>query len=182
MTHPARWIAGSIAVVLVAFSIVLATQVGSDPRADAKKSQLAGQDLPEFTVRTLDGEKITQADLAGKSVIVNFWNTWCIPCRQEAPALTKFYELHADDPNFVMLGVVRDDTRAAVDRWVRSKGDGWTIATDPDGNAALAFGTRGQPETFAISPDGLVVGYQFGPSTVQDLETLLAAASGGTGA
>jgi hypothetical protein len=53
---------------------------------------------------------------------------------------------------------------------------------DPGGDAALAFGTRGQPETFAISPDGLIVGYQFGPSSVDDLDTLLAAARGGAGA
>lgn len=182
MKHPARWIAVGIGVVIVAFSVVLATQVGNDPRADAKKSQLAGRDAPEFEVTTLDGQTVTETDLAGKATIVNFWNTWCIPCREEAPALTKFYERHADDPDFVMLGIVRDDTRAAVERWVRNRGDEWTIVTDPGGNAALAFGTRGQPETFAISPDGLVVGYQFGPSSVADLETLLAAARGGSGA
>jgi len=180
--HPARWIAGGIAVILVALSIVLATQVGSDPRADAKKSHLAGKNTPKFTVQTLDGTELTKSDLAGKATIVNFWNTWCIPCREEHPELTKFYERHKDDPDFVLLGIVRDDTRKAVDRWMQANKDAWTVATDPGGNAALAFGTRGQPETFAISPDGLVVGYQFGPATAQDLETLLAAARGGTGA
>ncbi len=69
---------------------------------------------------------------------------------------------------------------AAVERWVRNRGDEWTIAMDEGGSAALAFGTRGQPETFAISPDGLIVGYQFGPSSVADLEALRAAAAGGT--
>jgi cytochrome c biogenesis protein CcmG/thiol:disulfide interchange protein DsbE len=179
--HPARWIAATAGLVVVAFSVVLATQVGTDPRAEATRSRLAGRAVPEFTVRTLDGDEVTAADLAGKATIVNFWNTWCIPCRQEHPALTRFYERHADDPDFVMLGIVRDDTRKAVQRWVRERGDPWTIAFDPGGGAALAFGTRGQPETFAISPDGFVVGYQFGPSTVQDLELLLAAARGEAG-
>jgi cytochrome c biogenesis protein CcmG/thiol:disulfide interchange protein DsbE len=178
MKHPARWIAAMVGVVVVAFSVVLATQVESDPRADAKASQLAGREVPEFTVRTLDGQVVSDADLAGKATIVNFWNTWCIPCREEHPALTTFYDRHAGEPDFMMLGIVRDDTRAAVERWVRDKGVAWTIAMDPGGAAALAFGTRGQPETFAISPDGLVVGYQFGPSTVRDLEVLLAAARG----
>jgi hypothetical protein len=74
---------------------------------------------------------------------------------------------------------VRDDTKAATERWINKHGDDWTIATDPGGKAALAFATRGQPETFAISPDGVIVGYQFGPSSVDDLEQLLSAARGG---
>jgi cytochrome c biogenesis protein CcmG/thiol:disulfide interchange protein DsbE len=167
-----------VAVVLVAFSVVLATQVGNDPRKDAKKSHLSGRAAPKFTVETLDGETLTKRDLAGKAVIVNFWNSWCYPCREEHPALTQFYARHNDDPDFALVGIVRDDTKTAAKRWVDQRGDDWTIVTDPDGKAALAFGTRGQPETFAISPDGVVVGYQFGPSSVDDLETLLDAARG----
>lgn len=179
MRHRVRFVALAVGLVVVGLSVVLASQVGSDPRAEATRSQLAGREVPEFSVETLDGVTVTDNDLAGKATIVNFWNTWCIPCREEHPALQQFHARHADDPDFVMLGIVRDDTRAAVERWVRTKGVGWTVAMDPGGKAALAFGTRGQPETFAISPDGLVVGYQFGPSTVEDLETLLAAARGG---
>ena len=179
MKHPARWIALAVVVVLVAFSVVLATQVGNDPRADSKKSHLNGRPAPKFTVETLDGERLTNRDLAGKAVIVNFWNSWCPPCQQEHPALTEFYARHNDDPNFALVGIVRDDTKRATERWVKKHGDDWTIVTDPGGKASLAFGTRGQPETFAISPDGVIVGYQFGPSSVDDLEQLLSAARGG---
>ena len=178
MKHPARWIALAVAVVLVGFSVVLASQVGNDPRKDTKTSHLAGQAAPNFTVETLDGETLSTRDLAGKAVIVNFWNTWCIPCQQEHPELTKFYARHNDDSDFALVGIVRDDTKAATERWVKKHGDDWTIATDPGGKAALAFATRGQPETFAISPDGVIVGYQLGPSSVNDLETLLRAARG----
>jgi cytochrome c biogenesis protein CcmG/thiol:disulfide interchange protein DsbE len=177
--HPARWIALAVGVVLVAFAVVLATQVGNDPRLDAKRSHLNGRAVPTFAVKTLDGEKLTSRDLAGKAVIVNFWNSWCLPCQQEHPALTQFYARHNDDSNFMLVGIVRDDTKAASERWVNKYGDDWTIATDPGGKAALAFATRGQPETFAISPDGVIVGYQYGPSSVDDLEQLLSAARGG---
>ena len=181
MKHTARWIALGVAVVLVGFAVVLATQVGNDPRADANKSHLAGKTAPKFTVETLDGTTVSSGDLAGKTVIVNFWNSWCIPCQQEHPALTQFYARHNDDPDFALVGIVRDDTKAATERWIKKHGDDWTIATDPGGKAALAFATRGQPETFAISPDGVIVGYQFGPSSVDDLEQLLSAARGGSG-
>jgi cytochrome c biogenesis protein CcmG/thiol:disulfide interchange protein DsbE len=177
--HPARWIALAVGVVLVAFAVVLATQVGNDPRKDAKESHLSGHAVPKFAVETLDGETLTSRDLAGKAVIVNFWNSWCPPCQQEHPALTEFYARHNDDQNFALVGIVRDDTKAATERWIKKHGDDWTIATDPGGKAALAFATRGQPETFAISPDGVIVGYQFGPSSVDDLEQLLSAARGG---
>ena len=67
MKHPARWIAGGVAVVLVALTIVFATQIGSDPRKAASQSQLAGREAPKFRVTTLDGERLTRGDLAGKA-------------------------------------------------------------------------------------------------------------------
>jgi cytochrome c biogenesis protein CcmG/thiol:disulfide interchange protein DsbE len=179
--HVARWTALAVAVVVIVLAVVLATQVGNDPTAASKKSELAGKTIPKFAVTTLDGRNVTAADLRGKATIVNFWNTWCIPCRQEHPALTQFYVKHKDDPDFMMVGIVRDDTKSAVEKWQNDRGDAWTIATDRAGQAALAFGTRGQPETFAISPDGVIVGYQYGPASVGDLDAMLAAARGGSG-
>lgn len=178
MRQTTRWIALGVAVIVAAVAVVLATQVGGDPRADATKSQLVGEVVPDFTVTTLDGRTISTADLAGKAVIVNFWNTWCVPCQEELPALREFAAAHADDPDFELLGIVRDDTKTAVQAYQPAKTIDWTVVTDPGSRAALAFGTRGQPETFAITPDGLVAGAQIGPSTRADLETLLDAARG----
>ena len=121
---------------------------------------------------------MTLAGLAGKSVVVNFWNTWCIPCRQELPALKEFYRTHANDSDFVMIGIVRDDTTPEVRRYVRQEKIGWVVALDPGSKAALDFGTRGQPETFVLAPDGQMVGFQWGPSTVAGLEAMLATARG----
>jgi hypothetical protein len=77
-----------------------------------------------------------------------------------------------------MIGVLRDDTHESGQSWARERGLDWILVTDPGGKAALDFATRGQPETFAISTDGVVVGSQMGPVTVDNLETLLAAARG----
>lgn len=178
MRHQARWVALAVAVVVAAFAVVLATQVGGDPRAEATRSALVGKAVPDFSARTLDGEPVSDESLAGKAVIVNFWNTWCAPCIEELPALKAFYKQHADDPDFTMVGIVRDDTKSAVRGEVVDEKIRWTIAMDPGSKAALAFGTRGQPETFAISPDGFVVGAQIGASSVRYLEQLLAAARG----
>ncbi len=178
MKHPTRWIALTAGVVVAVIAVVLATQVGGDPRADATRSQLVGEPAPAFSVETLDGERVSLADLAGKAVVVNFWNTWCAPCRAEMPALRSFAKAHADEPDFEMVGIVRDDSERAVRSYEPGRRVDWTIGLDPGARAALAYGTRGQPETFAITPDGIIAGAQIGPSSRADLETLLAAARG----
>lgn len=176
MRHPARVVALAVGLVIAALAVVLATQVSTDPRAEATRSRLLGKAVPGFALHDLDGREISAAGLYGKVVIVNFWNTWCIPCEQELPALKAFYADHAQDEGFVLVGIVRDDTEGAVRAHVAAEGIRWTVAMDPKSVAALAFGTRGQPETFAISRGGQIVGSKNGPSSVRTLEELLAAA------
>jgi hypothetical protein len=77
-----------------------------------------------------------------------------------------------------MVGIVRDDTDSAVRSYVEDEGVPYTVALDPGAQASLDFGTRGQPETYAISPDGVIAGTQFGPSSVTNLEQMYAAARG----
>jgi cytochrome c biogenesis protein CcmG, thiol:disulfide interchange protein DsbE len=178
MRHRARWIALTVGVFVAVLAVVLATQVGTDPRADTNRSQLVGKDAPAYDLPTLDGNRVRSSELAGNVVIVNFWNSWCIPCHQEHAALVEFYRRHAGDPGFAMVGIVRDDTESAIRRYVDDEGVPYTVAFDPGSRASLDFGTRGQPETYAISPDGVVQGAQIGPSDVALLERLFVAAGG----
>jgi cytochrome c biogenesis protein CcmG/thiol:disulfide interchange protein DsbE len=168
----------TVAVVVAAFAVVLATQVSTDPNADASKSELVGKPVPKFTLQTFDGQKLSTDSLTGKVVIVNFWNSWCVPCQQELPALKTFYAQHAGDSDFVMVGVVRDDTSRAARGYAISEKMDWLLTPDPGGSAGLAFGTRGQPETYAISPSGVVAGALIGPASTHSLNTMLDAARG----
>jgi cytochrome c biogenesis protein CcmG/thiol:disulfide interchange protein DsbE len=174
--HPARVAALAVAAVVVVFGVVLALTVGNDPQADHEQSNLVGKSAPAFDLPNLAGGRVTLADIAGKSTIVNFWNHWCIPCQQEAPALESFYAQHKDDPDLALVGNVRDDTTGDVKAYVKKHDVGWTIALDPESVAALDFGTRGQPETYAISPSGAVAAAYYGPMTTRGLEQFLAAA------
>jgi len=177
MKHATRWIAFAAAVVIVALGVVLALNVSSGP---AEEGRLAGERAPEFRVERFDGAEVVLSELtgSGRTVFVNFWNSWCIPCRQEHPALVEFYDRHRDDPDFAMVGIVRDDTESEARAYVDREGVAWTVAFDPGKRAALDFGTTGQPESFMIAPDGLVVAEQFGPVTVDDLELMLRIARG----
>jgi thiol-disulfide isomerase/thioredoxin len=180
--HPARWIAAAVGAVVVVLGVVLALNVGTDPLVESRNNRLLGREAPPLDLPTLGGARVTPGDVAGKVVIVNFWNTWCIPCQKELPALKAFYAAHADDPDFAMVGIVRDaqESKAGIAQYVKDKGMGWTIAFDPGSQAALDFATRGQPETFAISPAGRIVGFQLAEVTVPNLEKMLSYARGRT--
>ena len=173
--HPARAITLAVAVVLVAFAVVLASQVHNDP--SFKGGDILGKQVPEFDLPALQGgAHVRSADLLGKVVLVNFWNSWCIPCRQEQGALRTFYGAHRSEPDFAMVGIVRDDTAGAAKKWVSEHNDRWTFTTDPNGQAALGFGTTGQPESFMISPSGVVAAFLRSPVSESNLEEMLAAA------
>jgi cytochrome c biogenesis protein CcmG/thiol:disulfide interchange protein DsbE len=178
MKHPVRWIALAAGVVVVALAVVLAVQVGDDPREDASRSRLVGTEAPAYDLPAAGGGRLTSADGAGDVVVVNFWNSWCIPCHQEKDALVEFYERHAGEPGFQMVGIVRDDTKAAVESYIAAEGVPYPVAFDPGNRAALDYGTRGQPETYVIAPDGVIAASKYGPSTVDQLETMYRAAKG----
>ena len=173
---PRRLLALAALVAVLAAAAVAASRLGED--TDYRATPLLGELAPDATMTGLDGEPVALRELAGRAVIVNFWNTWCVPCRREVPALETFWSRHANDPDLVFVGVVRDDTDEAVRAFVQARRWDWDIVFDPGERTALAFGTTGQPETFAIAPDGLVVGRRVGEASVEDLERLLAMARG----
>jgi len=177
MPFRARWIALMVAGVLVAFGVVLAVQHRSEPSIPRLVQE--HRPVPQFQVTTLDGKTVNAATLKNKTVVVNFFNSWCIPCRQEAPALTAFYAKHKGDADFMMLGIVRDDDPATIRSYVSSQKVDWPVALGGADQAALDFGTTGQPETYVIAPDGVAVCGTLGPSTEAELDTWVAAARAG---
>ena len=175
MKHPFRWIALAVGIAVAAFAVVLAVNVSTDPRADFNTSRLLGKSAPAFTLTDFSGKKIRSADLAGKTVILNFWNSWCQPCGQELPALQQWYAAHRNDADVVLLGIARDDTAGEIRKHARDDGMAWAVANDGGAQAAtLDYATRGQPETYAISPNGVVIASVLGPVRVRDLDRMAA--------
>lgn len=171
-----RLAVGVVGLAMAAFIALLAsgTVASHQPRA------IVGDPVPDTVVETLGGDAFTLADLRGDAVIVNVWNSWCGPCRREAPVLERFHDRHADDEDFTMVGLVHDDTRSAVEDWVTRRGVPWLIVLDPDRRLALDLAVISQPETYAIDANGRIVAKHYGEVTVAQLEELLAAARGST--
>ena len=175
--HRIRWIALTVAFVLVAFGVVLAVQHRTEP--SVPRLVQAHDPAPAFSLTSTDGKPVTSAALKGKTYVVNFWNSWCIPCRQEEPALKSFYAAHHTDADFAMVGIVRDDEPSPVRAYVAANDIGWPIAFDPQGRAGLGFGTTGQPETYVIGPSGDAACGSLGPVSAAELEAWLSVARSG---
>jgi cytochrome c biogenesis protein CcmG/thiol:disulfide interchange protein DsbE len=175
--HRTRWIALTAAVLLVAFGVVLAVQHRSE--ASVPRLVQEHKPAPTFDLTTLDHKEVSSRALAGKTYVVNFWNSWCIPCEQEQPALKTFYASHRNEPDFAMVGIVRDDDPRSIRDYVAANSISWPVAFDPTGSAGLGFGTTGQPETYVISPSGVAACGSIGPVTVAELENWLQGARAG---
>jgi len=155
MAHPVRWaVMGVAAVVVLPTVIVLGSRLGKD--ATVVRSVLVGRRAPDFDLPRLDGGRVRSAELAGRPYVVNFWASWCVPCRDEHPNLDAFYRQWR--PRGVeLLGVVFNDTDDSARAFQKELGGDWPIVQDPGQRTALDFGVRGPPETFVVDGDGVVV-------------------------
>jgi peroxiredoxin len=111
---------------------------------------------PTFAVTTLEGDTLRSDDLRGRVVIVNFWATWCPPCRIEVPSLQSLWEVRRDD-GVVVLGLSMDrGGRAAVDAFLRERGVTYPVAMADRAVESAFGGVPGLPTTFILDADGTV--------------------------
>jgi len=112
---------------------------------------------PDFTLDTLQGEQVKLSGLRGKVIVVNFWTTWCPPCRAETPALEMSYEAY-QDLDVVILGVnlTDQDSLKEVESFVQEFGLTYPILLDRDGAVGLLYQLSGLPTTFFINREGVI--------------------------
>jgi peroxiredoxin len=116
----------------------------------------------DFAVRSLDGSTVRLSDLRGKVVFLNFWATWCGPCRMEVRDIDRLHRTLQGEA-FAVMAVDIQETEDRVARFMRQEGVDFPVYLDPDGNAALQWGITGIPATFIVDHRGYVVGYAMGP-------------------
>src|SRR5438874_827302 len=173
MKHTARWTAVAVGVVVLLFVGLLATRKSADTtHAD---SPLLGKEAPATTgidfAGPSDRPAVALSGFKGRYVLVNFFASWCIPCRDEQPDLKTFNDRHTAAGDAAVLGVVYDDSADAVRSFLDERGGGWPVIDSS--RSKVDWGVRGVPESFLVDPDGFVLFQIVGGVKISDLETLL---------
>lgn len=150
------------AVVAVAFLALLGFGLTRD--VQELPSALVGQPAPPFGGETVAGDTLSSGSLDGEVVILNFWASWCIPCRQEHAVLLQAERSFPDSVARV-IGVVYQDSRSSARRFMREMGGDWPSLMDPGSRIAIDYGVYGVPETYFLAPDGTVAKKHIGPVT-----------------
>jgi len=131
----------------------------------------AAADWALVDLRTGTGQ-VGLRQFAGRPVVLNFWASWCVPCRKEMPALG--HEARAETGRVVFVGVDTNDSRSPALALAHQTGVGYPLAFDPTANVARIYGVFGLPTTVFISPRGRIVGRNIGALTTARLSQLLA--------
>jgi cytochrome c biogenesis protein CcmG, thiol:disulfide interchange protein DsbE len=133
-----------------------------------------GSAAPDFQVPALDGGgDVHLADFRGRPVIVNFWASWCNPCRQEFPLLQQALRDHRAN-GLAVVGVTYQDIPGDSRDFVKKRNATWPQGVDDNGEVAQAFGVRAIPQSFFVRPDGTIAARVFGITTATALADPLA--------
>lgn len=181
MRDTRRWLSlmGAVAVVgglwiRLSAAPAWATTGGEIP------SPREGFAAPTFQLETLDGGELGPADLRGQVVVINFWASWCPPCRAEMAALQRTYEENESRGlEILAVNATHQDSMPAAEEFVRERGLSFPILLDSTGLAGNLYRTRALPTTFFVGRDGVIekviVGGPMSEATLQStVQSLLA--------
>ncbi len=151
------WLMSALSVgflALLGFGLTRDTQV--------LPSAIIGEEAPTFDLQTLDGDSLKLSSLRGKVVVLNFWASWCIPCREEHPVL-EMAASHYRGTDMRLLGVVYQDNRQNAKGFLSENGGSWPSVLDPGSRVAIDYGVYGVPETFFLDRTGHIALKHVGP-------------------
>ena len=171
--------AGLVAVVAVLAAGAVAVGRAPDTVGDGRWRQgrlgsAAAFRLPDLRHPRLG---VALADRAGSPAVINFWASWCVPCRREMPALEAAHLRYGDQVTFI--GVNHQDGRDAALAFLEETGVTYSSGYDPDGDVARRYGLFGLPTTILVDADGEIVATRTGEVTADELETMIGRLIGG---
>jgi peroxiredoxin len=173
-----------IAIVTVAIGVIILLNASERPLAldtegiadlepNLEIAPVIGARPPEFSLFNLEGDELSLGSFKGQPVVINFWATWCAPCRVEMPAIQSRFEKFRDQ-GLVVLAVDFDEPGEIVADFRDEFGLTFEILLDPGAEVQKLYRNRSYPTTFFIDPDGVIQAQHFGPMTEGQLDNNLA--------
>jgi peroxiredoxin len=145
------------------------------PPREATVGVNVGESAPSFTLVDLDGNQVSLSNFRGKAVFVNFWATWCPPCRAEMPEMEAVYQEYKNK-DVVVIGVNVLESEDDVRQFVEQGGYSWTFLLDVSGEVAANYEVVSIPASFFIDREGIIQAVNIGSMTEQVMERKLAEA------
>jgi len=156
----------AVAVFAALFIFLLTggeASAASELYAKAGLNRIKGEsEAPEFVLKTMDGQDLDRRAFKGKIVLVNFWATWCGPCKEEMPALERLRQKFRDR-EFEVLAITTDNQRKAIASFSKTLGLTFPVLLDETKEVSDMFGVRGLPTSVLIDGDGKLLGRAVGP-------------------
>jgi cytochrome c biogenesis protein CcmG/thiol:disulfide interchange protein DsbE len=146
----------AVGVLLPAVAVLALLAYGFSREPRYIESPLLGRPAPAFVLTLFDGRTIRSDDLRGKVVLVNFWASWCPPCRAEAPMLEAMWRDVRDSGGVMFIGVNTQDEEPRAREFITEFGMTYPTGRDVGGRLAIDFGVWGLPEAFVIDPAGRI--------------------------
>ncbi|ALS78041.1 MULTISPECIES: TlpA disulfide reductase family protein [Planococcus] len=137
-----------------------------------------GEKAPDFQLTTLDGQEVTLSDYQGQKVLLNFWATWCPPCRAEMPHMQSYFEEHAEEENVVILSVnltTEDKGLEEIEEFVEEFGLEFAIPMDEKGDVGATYQAVSIPTSYMIDTKGRIQNKVVGPMDLPMMEKLVEA-------
>ncbi|MBI5747589.1 MAG: TlpA family protein disulfide reductase [Nitrospinae bacterium] len=164
-----------ILILLFLIAISCSSPESTDNSKEEKTAKVSEpKPAQDFTLKDLNGNEVKLSSLKGKPVIINFWATWCYPCREEIPDLQKSYDENKDK-GLVILGVNIKENVSKVSKFSKDYKMTYPILLDIEGTISDAYRVFGIPMSFFIDRDGLIKDSFIGMLTKEDLSKKLAA-------
>jgi peroxiredoxin len=147
------------------------TTVAAPVHVSSAPAPVAGAPAPDFTLKSLDGQQVTLSQLKGHPVLINFWASWCPPCRLEMPDLVKAYAVHKAE-GFVLLGLNATalDNLPDVKAFVKEFGITFPVLLDVDGSVEALYRLRGLPLSVFVDRQGIISQLNIGAMSADQIE------------
>jgi thiol-disulfide isomerase/thioredoxin len=158
-----------LATLAVFFMLLTACVAGSS----TEEIETATPKPPiDLTLKNLEGETVHLRELRGQVVLVNYWASWCSPCRDEMPVLETFYRAHQAE-GFTLLSINVSESAEDAAEYITANGFSFPVWSDPTGNTMIALGINGLPASLLLDETGRIIKVWFGPLTQEMLDEVV---------